>query len=279
MIFRRRSDDAMAGVERLLDGYELPSFPHVVTDALARLGDPDVAMSDVADGLETDPGLSVKLLGLANSASIGLRKPVDSLRQAVAMLGRNQVESILISTAARASIPAPVSPVFDSGRFWRAAASRAVVAAAISAEVEPGRRSETFTAALLQDMALPVLIDHVDGYAALLARHYDGEVLDLTAAETDAFGWDHAMVATRMGTMWGLPDSLLEAIAGHHDVGELTELVGVRVVAGWHEVDEDAGREAVIASARAVPRLADHDCAQLVDRALERVGEVASAFS
>lgn len=278
MIFRRRSGHDLARVERLLDGYELPSFPAVVTDALGRLGDPAAAMADVAEVLETDPGLSIKLLGLANSASSGLRTPVDSLRQAVAMLGRNQVESILIGAAARASITPPRSPVFDSARFWRAAASRAVVAAAVSAAAEPDRRSEAFTAALLQDMALPVLVDHVPGYAALLSRHHDGEVLDLAGAEADAFGWDHAAVAARMGARWGLPVSLLDAIAHHHEAGPPDEMVGVWVVAGWHEADEQLGRDAVVAAARAVPRLADRDCEELVDDALQRVGELAAVL-
>ena len=185
MAFRRRSKDRMSAVEHLLDGYELPSFPHVITDALGRLGNPDVSMAEVAGVLELDPGMSVKLLQLANSASFGLRNPVDSLHKAVTMLGRNQVESILISSATRASVPTPRSPVFDTARFWKTAASRAMVATSISAIIAPTRRSETFTAALLQDMALPILVDHIDGYDLLLKQWYDGDVTDLAAAEQE----------------------------------------------------------------------------------------------
>ncbi len=280
-MFKRKTQDRLAAVSRLLDGYELPSFPHVITDALGRLGDPDVAMADVARVLEMDPGISVHLLKLANSAALGLRNPVDSLQQAVTMLGRNQVESILITSAARASVPRPLSPVFDSPRFWTAAASRAVVATSISAVVDPSRRSETFTAALLQDMALPILVDHIDGYDLLLKQWYDGDVIDLAAAEHAEFGWDHASVATRMGTMWDFPETLLEAIAGHHDTDESTgtDLIGVRAVSGWHEVDEVLSRSVILEMTCAIPQLKGHDCEALVDDALDRVGEVAALFS
>jgi len=187
----------MKAVENVLDGFELPTFPHVIADALGRLGDPDVAMSEVAAVLELDPGMSVKLLKLTNSAGFGMRNPVDSLHKAVTMLGRNQVESILIGSAARASVPTPRSPIFNTARFWRTAASRAIVATSISAIVEPTRRSETFTAALLQDMAMPVLVDHIDGYDLLLKQWHGGEIADLAIAEQDQFGWDHASVSGR----------------------------------------------------------------------------------
>ena len=83
MGFRRKTEDRMASVHAVLDGYELPSFPHVVSDALGKLGDPDVGLGDVANVLELDPGVSVKILSLVNSAAMGMRNPVDSLHKAV----------------------------------------------------------------------------------------------------------------------------------------------------------------------------------------------------
>ncbi len=278
MAFGRRSKDRMQAVETVLDGFELPTFPHVIADALGRLGDPDVAMSEVAAVLELDPGMSVKLLKLTNSAGFGLRNPVDSLHKAVTMLGRNQVESILISSAARASVPAPRSPIFDTARFWRTAASRAIVATSIAAIVEPPRRSETFTAALLQDMAMPVLVDHIDGYDLLLKQWHGGEIPDLAIAEQDQFGWDHASVGAKMGEMWEFPEALIDAIALHHGESD-AEIVGVRLVAAWHEVDQEIGRTVLIEQAASIPQLRDHDCDALVDEALERVDEVASLFA
>ena len=279
MGFRRKTEDRMASVHAVLDGYELPSFPHVVSDALGKLGDPDVGLGDVANVLELDPGVSVKILSLVNSAAMGMRNPVDSLHKAVTMLGRNQVESILISTAAHASVPVPRSPIFDSSRFWKAAACRAVIATSISSAVEPARRSETFTAALLQDMALPVLVDRVDGYDVILKSWYDGAIVDLAAEEESTYGWDHASVAAAMGARWDFPPSLLDAIAQHHDPDDEAEMIGVRLVADWHEVDPESGRERLTEQASQIPALATIDLDSLIDEALERVGEVAALFA
>lgn len=281
MFLRRRSKDRLAAVEELLEGYELPSFPQVITDAMGRLSDPDVSMSELVRVLELDPGISVKLLQMANSAAMGLRNPVDNLAQVVTILGRNQVESILISTAVRASVPKPRSPILDAARFWRAAASRAVVASGISAVIDHKRRSEAFTGAFLQDMAIPVLVDNVDGYDVLLKRWYDGDVdvADLAEAENEEFGWDHALVGSRMGAKWQFPDSLLNAVAHHHDHDDPDGMVGVQIVSGWHEIDEEASRNMVLERATLAPELQEVDVEMVVDEALDRVGEVSALFS
>ena len=279
MRFRRKNRHGLDAIEGVLDGYELPSFPHVIADALGQLSDPDVAMAEVARTLEMDPGISVRLLKLANSAATGLRNPIDNLQQVVTLLGRNQVESVLISAAAKASIPDARSPVFDTQRFWQTAAGRAVVATGISAVVEPTRQSETFTAALLQDMALPVLVDHVDGYDLLLKQWYDGDIADLAEAETERFGWNHALVGAHMGTMWEFPQHLLEAIASHHDHDLATDMVGVRLVSAWHEIDDEVGPASLIRQASSVPQLQQIDCEALITDSMQRVGEVAALFS
>lgn len=278
-LFGRRSRERIDQVAGVIDDYELPSFPSVIAEALSRIADPEVELADVADLLTMDPGMTARLLRLANSPATGLRNPVHDLRQVVALLGRNQVESMLISAGVRAALPSVASPVFDTTRFWRAAAQRAVVATAVSARLQPSQRSETFTAALLQDMALPVLVDHVEGYDRLLQRWYEGEIPDLAKAEADTFGWDHAAVAGRMAQAWAFPDALLEALTDHHDGFDTDVMVWLRLVAGWHETNPELSREELLRNASQIPQLASLDCEALLDDALEGVDEVASLLS
>lgn len=278
MFRRKKAKDRIEEVAEVLDDFELPTFPAVVTEALGRLGDPDVDLADVADVLVMDPGITAKLLSLANSAATGLKRPVNDLRQVVAILGRNQVESILISAAVRAALPNVQSPVFDSTRFWQAAAERAVIATAVTGRLAPAQRSEAFTAALLQDMALPVLVDKVEGYDRLLARWYEGDITDLAHAELDTFGWDHAAVAGRMGTMWSFPTPLLDSLTEHHDGLGQTVQDWTRLVADWREADGETSRDELVKKAVELPQLHGINCEELVDDALDNVDEVSSLF-
>ena len=80
---------------------------------------------------------------------------------------------------------------------------------------------EAFTAGLLQDMAVPVLaVAHPDRYAPLYARSETDATAPLPRMELDEFGYDHAQVGAMMAESWGLPESLILAIADHHHLGE-----------------------------------------------------------
>ncbi len=278
-LFKKKPKDRIDAVADVLDGYELPTFPNVVNEALSMLSDPSSNMCELADTLALDPGITTKLLSMANSAAVGLRNPVNDLQQVAALLGRNQIESLLITSAVANSLPEVRSPVFDSARFWRTAAERAVVAAAISGRIQPARRSEAFTTALLQDMALPVLLDQVEGYDKLILRWHEGEVGDLAKAEAETFGFDHAAMAGHMGAQWGFPPAMLESLTEHHDGLNTDTMIWARLVACWTEGDDEGSVQQLLDDAATVPQLAGVDAPELVQAALADVGSVAALFN
>ena len=58
-----------------------------VLDLLSGLNDPDIELSDLERTIAVDVGLSVRFLRYINSAYFGLRSPVRSIGQALALLG------------------------------------------------------------------------------------------------------------------------------------------------------------------------------------------------
>jgi len=275
LLRRSKSGTSLDEVAELLDQFELPSFPQVAAEALQYLADPEANMAVVATVLERDPGLSVHFLRLANSASLGLRSSVDSLDRAVIMLGRNQVESILIGHSVAASLTSR-SPVIEATRFWGTAAMRAVLASQVALVVDPARRSEHFTAGLLQDMALLVLSEHVAGYDTLLAEWYSGSIPDFVEAENDQFGWDHATVGAVMCRSWNFPEKLVVAVEAHHDDDD--DRSPSQLVAAFHEVDDAAGPASFATRCATADELAPQ-VDELLEAARSQVAEVASVFS
>ncbi len=275
-LFRRsKRTTSLDQVTELLDHFELPSFPQVASEALQLLADAEVDLAQVASILERDPGLSVHFLRLANSPAMGLRSSIRSLDRAVVMLGRNQVESILISHSVADSLTSH-SPSIDMRRFWETAAMRAVLASQVALAIDPVRRSEYFTAGLLQDMALLVLAEHVDGYSDLLDRWYAGTVADLVEAERDTYGWDHAAVGAAMCRRWHFPEALVERVASHHDDDD--HRCPAQLVADFHESDLEQGPAIFTERCAATDELADR-ALQLLDAARDEVADVAALFS
>lgn len=86
---------------KVVEGAKIPHNRLALLQTLARLQDPECDFEDIQEIIGADPGLSLKLLRLANSSMYGLRKKVESLHQVVIFLGLDTIKQwtclILIS--------------------------------------------------------------------------------------------------------------------------------------------------------------------------------------
>ncbi len=250
-LFSKKKADPKEELRTILGDVELPTFPAIVTTVLERIRDENVSFNEISDLLAGDPGLTVKLLGTVNSAAFALRQTVKSIHHAVSLIGRNQLESMLISVAARRAIPESSARGFVAQRFWSTSARRAVAGRSLAELIDPSSASETFTASLLQDLAIPFLSLHKgEPYADVLEEWHHSEK-DLVQIERGAFEWDHATVAGWFCVEWGLPDRISESIAMHHGVEPPVPcpLPAVALVAHLREVDQEPGFERLIETA------------------------------
>ena len=280
-LFARKQVDPKAQLKEVFGGYSLPTFPAVYLEALQQIRDSDSTAATLADVLASDPGVTMRLLGTVNSAAFGLRSPVKSVHHAVSMLGRSHIESMLISLASHSALPADQCDGFEPDRFWLAAARRAATARALADRVNPAERSECFTAALLSDMAVPVLCTRKGPeYTRVLQRWYEGKG-ELPEMEHAAFGWDHAQVAALMCAEWGFPEVIAEAIASHHGTSDadVHALPPVNLAALIPEVDGDRGIVAVAERAHDVMGMDTDAVRALVENSFLQAEEIAEQFA
>jgi len=215
--FRRKKGDAQAQLEELLDGYQLPSFPAAVVQTLEMLRDPDAPISGISRNIEADPGMHVSVLKAVNSAAHGLTRKVGNIRHAITLLGRARLESIILPIAVKNSMPSSRMACLDQGLFWKTSARRACIARIIARNLEPAVQMESFTAGLLQDMAIPVLIHVKEKEYCMTIETWNVEPdVMLHELERKNFGFDHQAIGALMAEKWCFPDYLLDAILFHH---------------------------------------------------------------
>ena len=280
-IFKRKKIDPKEQMRAVLGDYKLPSFPVIVMNALEKTRDADASNSEIAELVATDPGLSVRLLTTVNSAAYALRHKVNNVDHAVSLMGRGELESILISMAVHEVMPSENIPLFDAHRFWGAAARRASLARGLANLIDPSAHSESFTAALLQDMAIPVLAQQrADDYGPVLENWY-ANGMDLASLERERFDWDHATVAMWMCDDWGFPDRIAEAIGAHHgtDDDELTALPAVSLVSVLREHEEASGVEQIVENAYENYNLPRDQVVKLVDTCFSAANDISRMFA
>ncbi len=251
----------------VLGGYEPPSFPGLVSRAMDLLLDPAINMARVAEVIELDPGVSSRMLRLVNSAAISPRSKVSSVHQAAVMLGRNQLESLLISVGVSSAIHTPRHPAYDHERFWTTAAKRAALAGRICTHVDPTRRSENFTAALLQDMAIPVLLDRSERYGDIIDYWHNSDE-DLTNIELATLGWHHGEVAGWMGACWGFSTDFVDFMNDHHG-DSVPHLLPAHLVSPIREADDGGDVFVVEAGVRVLGLSSDAIIAMIEEATIE----------
>jgi len=97
----------------LVRGKGLPSNLQAVLRLLAQLYHPDIEMEEVGEIISHDVSLSHKILRFINSPMTGLRAEVDSIQQAVPLLGLNTIRNwvTVLALAARSDKPHALSMI------------------------------------------------------------------------------------------------------------------------------------------------------------------------
>ena len=101
----RKKIDPKKSLKKALGEFELPSFPTAIVETMQRIRNPESSAASIAEVLGMDPGLSVRVLRLANSAAFSRGKKVESLTQAIALVGLSQLESLVLSIATGSAAP------------------------------------------------------------------------------------------------------------------------------------------------------------------------------
>lgn len=278
-LLKRREKDPRDELRRLLGEYDLPGVSSGILELLDLLRDQDVPMSKVATLVEMDPGLTVRILQLINSAGFGLLSKVSNLQHAVSLLGRSRLESLVLTFAAAEQIPTRME-CMEARQFWVAAARRASLARVVAQHMHAATQAEAFTAGLLHDIGVPVLsrLDP-EGYSAILEEWHHDDDSHLDVMEREKFGFDHASVGALMAEDWGLPDYLTEAIAGHHSQnGESNLDPAVRLVSLVRYFPENEGKRAITRTAETLFGIDEPLMEEMIERSFVDAAEFAEMF-
>ncbi len=277
--FKRSHKDPKEELKLLLGEFELHSFPEAVMNVLGMLRDPQSEIKAIADQIQMDPGMNIKILRLVNSAAFSLATKVSSLHHAVTILGRSRLESMLLTYAVATTIP-PTLGCIDVSRFWLASARRACLAKHVALHLHAATQAESFTAALLQDMAIPLISEGKKQiYKDLLTDWHADKEVDIDVMERELFGYDHPLIGALVAEQWGLPEYLINAIAGHHDLSEHSSAEpAVRLVSLVRYFDEDDGTERLLKAAEKDFNIGRKTMEEMIAKAFAEAEQFAETF-
>ncbi|MBI2383484.1 MAG: HDOD domain-containing protein [Gammaproteobacteria bacterium] len=198
---------------------QLPSDPRVLRALIDAVARPGGRIADIADIVEQDPAMCVKLLQLVNSAFFGLAQCIASVRTAVARLGLDLLRDLTLS----AHVFSAPQPPDGAMRCLETERQRSLRAARLARQFagDPALADEAYTLALVNGIGRLALATVVP--AEYGAAHDQAQRLKRPSQEIELqmLGVSHANVGAYLLGIWGLPLALIEAVAYQHQPGSI----------------------------------------------------------
>ena len=204
---------------RILQDTDLiPTLPEVTVKVIAFLNEGDTQPEDLENLLIYDQALVARVLAMVNSPFFGLCREISRIKDAIMVLGYQNLRSLVIATSSVKHMRQDFSCYgYEPKGLWKHSVSIAEATKSLASdlgEAEP-MCEEMFIAALLHDIGKMVMgnyltscpKDSLDGFASI------------EDAERELLGINHGEAGTLVAAKWNL-SPLVSVIAEHHHDGE-----------------------------------------------------------
>jgi HD-like signal output (HDOD) protein len=211
-------------LKTILAEAQLPALPQSALRLLELSQNEENGIADFAVPLESDPGLASQVLRFVNSSYFGFSREIATIRLAIRMVGIRTIKNFALWSALFSSIPDPKCGTYNLRLAWSDSLMRAVFARAVAQSQNAPDVDEPFSAALLQDVAVPLLAKAMPKAYLELLSQAQRSGMRLSELEREAFGWTHADVAGMICRHWNFPDSLVEMVENHLNIARFSEV-------------------------------------------------------
>lgn len=220
----------------------IPSLPTLYSDLIDELGKSEPSTKKVGDIVKRDIGMTVKILQIVNSAFFGLRRRISDSREAVEFLGLETISSLTLGIGVISQFESQQTAGAFLADVWAHSIAVGIMSHKIALLENRETANDAFTAGLLHDIGEVVLAVNLPEQFARGQELIKSGSLSKSEAEKQVFDATHAEVGAYLLGLWGLPSSIVKAVAFHHTPNEdetnsFTALTAVHAAAALHRFD------------------------------------------
>ncbi len=254
-------------------------LPAMAQQVLKSLLQEDVDISHLADDIEKCPGLTARILGLANSAYFGCRRTLYTVSDATVVIGLNMVRSVGLAMVLSDPLNTKSCPAFNPQRYWFSALLTAFAARRLAPSVAADKRPKAdsaYLSGLLHNFGLPVLVHLFPKEMQLAFANGDNGSATVYQASREQLGVDHHVAGAWVMQKWKLPSDIVSVVEHYRDRSYrgnhwvLCQLIGL--CHGWIEaiLQETDDRDDDATELQALG-IKPADAAEVRERSLEQV--------
>lgn len=217
------------------------SMPALFADVAEELRATEPSPSKIGRIIARDTAMTARILQLVNSAVHSLRGKISDPGHAVLFLGIDTIQALVLSLSVFSAFGPRVMAPLEADQLWDHSLCTSRFSKAISyAEGIRGHATGLFiNAGLLHDVGNLMMASANPKEFREIAEIATWTEIDTWLAEKNALRCSHADVGAYLLGIWGLPASIVEAVAWHHQpssssVTEFCPLAAVHAATAFH---------------------------------------------
>ena len=201
-------------VEDVSTIHSLPMFYSQLSEAIDH---PRSSIGDIAKIISEDQGLTARILKLANSPLFGYFSKIDTITQAVTIIGVLQVRDLALALSVMDVFKGIPEDLVNMERFWKHSIATGLAARLLATSQREANLERFFVAGILHDIGRLVMYVRVPDICLELLEECRATGTLLYRAERERFSFDHADVGSTLLKRWKIPPRVAEPVGTHHN--------------------------------------------------------------
>lgn len=186
----------------------IPPRPDVLIELQSLMAEENPSIDHISQLVKKDVALYSILLSTVNSPWLNLSKPVQSIEQAVMLLGIKKVFMLVQAVLVRQSFES--CNLMES--FWTAATEMAGICSDLATQYTHLNTDNAYTLGMMHNVGVPVMMTQFEGYDGFLTQHGHKSPTTLFVEEKKLYETDHFFQGAQLAKQWRLGSEVATAI-------------------------------------------------------------------
>jgi putative nucleotidyltransferase with HDIG domain len=196
---------------------KLPSLPTLYYELTQAVDDPKSSISTIGGVVRKDQSLASRLLKLANSAYYSFPSQVETIEEALQLIGLREMRDLALATCVIGTFKNLPEHLVSVADFWKHSIACGVTSSLLAERRHDPSPERFFVGGLLHDIGRLIMYLTAPRESERILAKYIDDKAPCCRVESEVLGFDHADLGAELLSMWKIPVALVEMVRRHHN--------------------------------------------------------------